>query len=263
MNTPMPRMPALFVSHGSPMNALAANTFTATWQGLGKDLPRPQAILAISAHWYTRGTFLTGNAAPATIHDFGGFPKALSEVQYPAAGDPALAAQLAQQLVPFAASVRSDWGLDHGSWSVLLHMYPAADIPVVQLSIDAAQSPSFHYRLGAALGPLRDRGVLILGSGGIVHNLARADWRNALPPPPWAVEFDEFVRARVLAGDDTALVEYGTLGEAAQLSIPTPEHYLPLLYVLGSRAPGEPASIPLTGFDLGTIGMTVVKLGTA
>jgi len=257
------RMPAVFIGHGSPTNALAANDSTAGWRALGEALPRPRAILCVSAHWYTRGSFVTANASPPTIHDFGGFPKPLYEMRYSAAGDPALAARVVELLAPDAAQPSTEWGLDHGSWSVLVHMYPKADIPVVQLSIDATRPASVHYVLGQRLAPLRDERVLILGSGGIVHNLARVDWANASPPPPWAVDFDERVRSRLLEGDDSALVHYEQLGEGARLAVPTPEHYLPLMYVLGSRRPGDAAAIPVTGFDLGTISMTAVVLGAA
>lgn len=261
MNVPSERMPALFIGHGSPMNAMEHNRYTTRWTAMAAALPRPRAILAISAHWYTRGTYLTGQAMPPTIHDFRGFPPALSELSYPTSGEPALATEVAASLAQFGAAVHNDWGLDHGAWSVLVHMYPAADIPVVQLSIDAMRPPRYHYEIGQALRPLRDKGVLVLGSGGIVHNLGRVDWTNSLPPPDWASEFDELVKGRVLAAADETLIDYPLLGEAARLSIPTPDHYLPLLYVLGSRMKGEAATIPMTGFDLGTISMTAVQLG--
>lgn len=263
MTNPQPRMPAVFVGHGSPANALASNASTAAWRALGASMPHPRAILSVSAHWYTRGRFVTVNATPPTIHDFGGFPKPLYEVRYGAPGDPALAARVVEMLAPDSVRPSSDWGLDHGTWSVLVHMYPKADIPVVQLSIDGTQPAAVHYALGQRLAALRDEGVLILGSGGIVHNLARVDWANASPPPPWAVDFDERVRSRLLAGDDVALIEYGQLGEGARLAVPTPDHYLPLMYVLGCRRPGDVATIPVTGFELGTISMTAVVLGTA
>ena len=261
MTTPQTRLPALFVGHGSPTNALATNAATDGWRALGAQLPRPRAILSVSAHWYTRGSQVTTNAMPRTIHDFGGFPKPLYEMRYGAPGDPALAARVIELLGPDPVRPSSDWGLDHGTWSVLVHMYPKADIPVVQLSIDGTQPAAVHYALGQRLAPLRDEGVLVFGSGGIVHNLMRVDWANASPPPPWAVDFDERVRARVLAGDDTALIDYLQLGEGARLSVPTAEHYLPLLYVLGCRRPGDVATIPITGFELGTISMTAVQLG--
>ena len=244
------------------MNAIAKNRYTTAWRELGVALPRPRAILAVSAHWYTRGTFVTVDARPRTIHDFAGFPEALFKVRYDAPGEPALAARLVEQLESVPVRAATDWGIDHGTWSVLVHMYPAADVPVVQLSIDATQPPAFHHALGSRLASLREQGILLLGSGGIVHNLARVDWSNALPPP-WAVEFDDRVRAQVLAGDDAPLVDYALLGEPARLSVPTPDHYLPLLYVLGSRQPGEAATIPLTGFDLATISMTSVLIGAA
>jgi len=257
----VPRMPSVFVGHGSPTNALAKNAFTAAWRALGAALPRPRAILSVSAHWYTRGTFVTANAVPPTIHDFGGFPKPLYEVRYDAPGDPALAARVIELLAPDTVRSSTDWGLDHGTWSVLVHMYPQADIPVVQLSIDGTQPAAVHHALGQRLAVLRDEGVLVLGSGGIVHNLARVDWANASPPPPWAVDFDERVRARLVAGDDGALIQYEHLGEGARLSVPTPDHYLPLMYVLGCRRPGEAPTFPLTGFELGTISMTAVAFG--
>jgi 4,5-DOPA dioxygenase extradiol len=263
VTTRVPRMPALFLGHGSPTNALASNAFTAAWRALGPLLPRPRAILSVSAHWYTRGIFVTANDAPPTIHDFGGFPKPLYEMRYDAPGDPALAARVVELLAPDSARLSSDWGLDHGTWSVLVHLYPQADVPVVQLSLDGTQPAAVHYALGQRLAVLRDDGVLILGSGGIVHNLARADWLDASPSPPWAVDFDERVRARLLADDDAALITYEQLGEGARLSVPTPEHYLPLMYVLGSRRPGDVARIPVSGFEHGTISMTAVILGTA
>ena len=254
-------MPAVFVGHGSPTNALANNRATEAWTTLGSTLPRPRAILAVSAHWYTRGTYVTANTTPETIHDFGGFPKPLYEIRYDAPGDPALASRVVRALAPTEARETTDWGLDHGTWSVLLHMYPKADIPVVQLSIDGTQPPAFHYALGQRLASLRDQGVLVLGSGGIVHNLARADWAGTRPPPDWAVRFDRRVRDRVIDGDDAALVDFEQFGDAARLSVPTPEHYLPLLYVLGSRQPDDAVRIPVDGFELSTISMTAVVLG--
>jgi len=256
-------MPAVFVGHGSPTNALAQNRATEAWQELGKVLPRPRAILAVSAHWYTRGTYTTANARPETIHDFGGFPKPLYEIRYDAPGDPELASRVVEMLAPVAARESTEWGLDHGTWSVLLHMYPEADIPVVQLSIDGTQPPAFHYAVGKRLASLRDDGVLILGSGGIVHNLALADWAGTRPPPAWAIQFDQTVRERVTGADDSALVEFEQFGDAARLSVPTPEHYLPLLYVLGARRQGDTARIVVDGFELSTISMTAAVLDPA
>ena len=257
------RLPALFIAHGSPMNALPSSRFGQAWQQLGRTLPRPRAIVSVSAHWYTSGTWVTQNATPKTIHDFGGFSPALYEISYPAPGDPELALQLVERLAAVAAQPSSDWGLDHGTWSVLVHIYPNADIPVVQLSIDATQPAAFHYALGQQLAPLRDQGVLILGSGGIVHNLARLDWSDREPPPQWARNFDVRVCALALAGDHPPLIQYQDLGPDAQLAVPTPDHYLPLLYVLGAQQPGEPVSVPVSGFELGTISMSSVVVGTA
>jgi 4,5-DOPA dioxygenase extradiol len=261
VTSPSGRLPAVFIGHGTPTNALDANVYTVAWRALGSSLPRPRAIVAISAHWYTRGTFVTANATPPTIHDFAGFPRPLYEMRYDAPGAPELSARVATQLAPVAVRESLDWGLDHGTWSVLVHMYPMADVPVVQLSIDAAQPPAFHYRVGQQLASLRDDGILILGSGGVVHNLGRVVWDHAAPPPQWAQSFDDCVRTRVAAGDHQALIAYEGLGDAARLSVPTPEHYLPLLYVLGTARPGEAATIPVTGFDLGTISMTSVVIG--
>jgi len=254
------RMPALFLGHGNPMNAVRSNGYTSAWRALGARLPRPTAIVAVSAHRYTPGTFVTAETHPATIHDFGGFPRELYEVRYPAPGSPALAERLVSLLAPVSVRPDTDWGLDHGTWSVLVHLYPHADVPVVQLSIDAMQPPDFHYALGRRLAALREEGVLVLGSGNIVHNLALADWSESQSPPAWAVEFDAQVSAHVLAGDDVPLVDYPLLGEGAALAVPTPEHYLPLLYVLGARWPGESAALPVTGFDLGTVSMAAVLL---
>jgi 4,5-DOPA dioxygenase extradiol len=254
------RMPALFIGHGNPMNALRSNAYTAAWRALGTHLPRPTAIVAVSAHWYTPGTFVTAEARPATIHDFGGFPRELYEVRYPSPGSPVLAERLVSLLAPVSVRPDTDWGLDHGTWSVLVHLYPHADVPVVQLSIDATQPPQFHYALGRRLAALRDEGVLVLGSGNIVHNLARADWSESQSPPAWAVEFDAKVSAHLLAGDDAPLVDYAQLAAGAVLAVPTPEHYLPLLYALGARLPGDSAALPVTGFDLATVSMAAVLL---
>lgn len=255
------RLPAIFIGHGSPTNALEANVYTDAWAALGASLPRPKAIVAISAHWYTSGTCVTANVVPPTIHDFGGFAPELYEARYDAPGDPALAAQLVADLQPTAVAARDDWGLDHGTWSVLLHTYPAADIPVVQLSIDATQPPAFHYALGQRLAQLRDQGVLVFGSGGIVHNLGRLSGPSNAAVPPWAQQFDERVRALVLAGVHAPLIDYMTLTDGARLAVPTAEHYLPLLYVLATQQPGERATFPCVGFEHGSISMTSVAIG--
>jgi 4,5-DOPA dioxygenase extradiol len=255
------RLPALFVGHGSPMNALEHNDYTRAWRALGESLPRPRAILAISAHWYTRGTFVTSNDRPPTIHDFGGFPQPLFEVSYPAAGAPALAGRVAALLAPLNARESADWGLDHGTWSVLAHTYPAADIPIVQLSIDGTQPPAFHLAVGRRLAALRDEGILVFGSGGIVHNLGRLQRDGAAVTPGWAQEFDDWVRERAAAADHEALVDFASRGDAARLSVPTPEHFLPLLYVLGTQQPGDTVSVPVSGFDLGSLSMTSIVVG--
>lgn len=253
--------PAVFVGHGSPMNAIEQTPYAAHWRSFGDRIARPRGIVAVSAHWYTQGTAVTVNARPRTIHDFGGFPPALYAVNYPAPGDPALAARVIECLQPTEVCASSDWGLDHGTWSVLVHLYPHADVPVVQLSIDAALPPSAHYDLGRRLGRLREEGILILGSGNIVHNLGRADWRANAPAQPWAREFDGRIARAVLAGDHATAIAYEDLGEAARLSVPTAEHYLPLLYVLGAQRAGEAATVSLQDVVLGSISMTMVTLG--
>jgi 4,5-DOPA dioxygenase extradiol len=263
MNAASKRLPALFVGHGSPTNALESNPFTAAWQRLGQELPRPRAILAVSAHWYTRGSFVTVNARPPTIHDFGGFARELYEVQYPAPGDPALAARVAELLRPVEVGAATDWGLDHGTWSVLVHAYPQADVPVVQLSIDADQPATVHYALGKRLAALRDEGILVVGSGGIVHNLRRLARERAAPPPVWAAEFDQWVRDHIERREHAALLDLEVVGEGARVSVPTPEHYLPLLYVLGAQGVEDTASFPVSGFDLGSLSMTSVLVGAS
>jgi 4,5-DOPA dioxygenase extradiol len=255
-------MPALFVGHGNPMNALQDNAYTRGWRALGAALPRPRAILVVSAHWYLPGTRVTAMPSPRTIHDFGGFPRALHEVSYPAPGDPVLARRVRELLTPVGVALDLAWGLDHGTWSVLLHLFPAADVPVVQLSLDETRPPSFHSELGRRLGPLRDEGVLVLGSGNLVHNLHAYAWgRHPAEPLDWAVRFERRVRELLSAGDAAPLVEYESLGQDALLSVPTPEHYLPLLYVLGLRRAGEPVAYPVEGVDGGSVSMLSVRIG--
>ena len=262
MMTHSARMPAVFFGHGSPMNTLEQNRYTEAWRQLGKSLPRPKAILAVSAHWTIRGTAVTAMPQPRTIHDFGGFPRELYEVQYPAPGDPVLAARVRELLAPLAVEADlSSWGLDHGTWSVLAHVYPQADVPVVQLSIDGTQPPSYHYKLARRLAPLRDEGVLIIGSGNVVHNLGRIQWAEDAPPWDWATRFNTRVRECLLARDHAALIDYAALGADARLSVPTPEHYLPLLYVIAQQAEGETVSLPIDGIELGSIGMLAVAVG--
>jgi 4,5-DOPA dioxygenase extradiol len=255
-----PRMPVLFVGHGSPMAAIEDNDVTRAWRALGQRLPRPRAILVVSAHWETKGVLITAAERPRTIHDFYNFPPALYARQYPAPGDPALARQVEAMLAPHARADLDSWGYDHGTWSVLAHMYPEADIPVVQLSMDLRRSPRGHYQIGQALAPLRDQGVLILGTGNIVHNLRLFRRAADTPPAPFATRFNETVKARVLAGDHEALIDYASLDPEVHLAFPEPEHFQPLLYVLGAQQPGERIEFPIDHV-YSTISMTSVLIG--
>ena len=298
------RMPALFVGHGNPMNAIERNQFHLSWEVLGQQLPRPKAVLCISAHWQTQGVRLSAAQRPETIHDFRGFPKALFEVAYPARGDPELARHVADLLSDYQAGLDFERGLDHGAWSILVAMYPNADVPVVQLSLDATRPAAFHYRLAGTvqvnnsfayagngqemsgqfqmmgsvggdaqlqavaqpyaqrylqLAPLRDEGVLILGSGNIVHNLRSFSFANP-EPLDWAVEFDAEVKRRILLREHEALIDHGSLGEHAKLAIPTDEHFLPLLYALAVRNEGDPLGF-FNDVVLSSISMTSVLVG--
>lgn len=255
-------MPTVFVGHGNPMNALSHNGYTEAWARLGVSLPRPTAILAVSAHWYVPGTGVTVATAPRTIHDFGGFPPELYQVRYPAPGDPALASRVRHLLAPMPVASDDQWGLDHGTWSVLCHMYPHADVPVVQLSIDRTQPAAFHYEVGRRLAPLRAEGVLIFGSGNLVHNLRAYAWgQPAVAPYEWAVRFERQAREMLTAGEQQPLIEYAQLGRDAMLAIPTPDHYLPLLYAVASRQEREAVSFPVEGIDGGSISMLSVLVG--
>ncbi len=256
-------MPALFLGHGSPMNAIEESAFRGAWAELGRLLPRPAAILCVSAHWETRGVSITSSQAPATIHDFYGFPEELFAVRYPAPGDPALARRVASLLSGVGAELDPLRGLDHGCWSVLLAMYPKADVPVVQLSLDSRQEAAFHYELAKQLQPLRDAGVLVLGSGNVVHNLRLADFQLD-EGYDWAVRFDAELRARVQAGDHAAVVGYAGQGTGdARLAIPTPEHYLPLVYALALQAPADEVRLFNDRCVLGSISMTSVLIGAS
>ncbi len=255
-------LPALFIGHGNPMNALLKNPYTKAWSTLGQNIPRPRAVLAISAHWFAPGTGITVTTSPRTIHDFGGFPAELYQVKYPAPGDPELARRVQELLAPTPVALDESWGLDHGSWAVLCHVYPQADVPVVQLSIDETQPPEFHYEIGRRLAPLREEGVLIVGSGNLVHNLHAYAWgRHVVEPFDWAVRFEQQAREMLLAAEHRPLVDYEKLGRDALLSIPTPDHYLPLLYVIGARQEKDPISFPVEGVDGGSISMLAVKIG--
>ena len=263
MPEPRARLPALFLGHGNPMNALQTNAWTRGWAALGSTLPRPRAVLSISAHWYITGTAVTAMESPRTIHDFGGFPRELFAVRYPAPGDAALGARVRELLAPLPVSADLTWGLDHGTWSVLCHLFPQADVPVVQLSIDETQPSRFHYELGARLQPLRDEGILLLGSGDIVHNLHAYAWgRHPQAPYDWALRFEAHVRGALMRGDHAPLIDYAILGRDAVLAVPTPEHYLPLLYVIGASLPGEGASFPVEGMDGGSVSMLAVQVGS-
>lgn len=255
-------LPAIFFGHGNPLNALERNAWTETWAAIGAELPRPSAVLCISAHWYLPGTCVTAMPAPRTIHDFGGFPRELYEVNYNAPGDLELARRVRELLAPVDVGLDMRWGLDHGTWSVLCHVFPSADVPVVQLSINETQAPIFHYETARRLAPLRDEGVLVMGSGNLVHNLHAYSWgRHPVEPFDWAVRFEERARALLEAGEDRPLVEYESLGRDATLSVPTPEHYLPLLYIIALRREGERVSFPTEGFDGGSVSMLTVRMG--
>lgn len=255
-------MPAVFLGHGNPMNALQSNSYTKAWASLGAAVPRPRAILCVSAHWYVAETAVTAMSSPPTIHDFGGFPRELFEVTYPASGDADLAARVGDLLAPVSVRQDHEWGLDHGAWSVLKHVYPDAGVPVVQLSIDQTKGASFHYETARRLSPLRDEGVLVLGSGNLVHNLRLYGWGKAgVEPYDWAVRFERQARELLLAGNDGPLVDYQSLGPDAMLAVPTPEHYLPLLYVLALRREGEQVSFPVEGMDGGSVSMLAVRMG--
>ena len=244
------------------MNAVSHNAYTEAWRRIGTETPRPKAILAISAHWYVPFTGVTINDPPRTIHDFGGFPPALYDVQYPAPGNPELARRVQKLLAPSNVLLDESWGLDHGTWSVLCHVYPLADIPIVQLSLDETKPASFHREVGRKLALLRDEGVLIVGSGNIVHNLHTYAWGRQMPEPyEWASRFEAKAKALLLANDLEPLIRYETLGTDATLSIPTPEHYLPLICVLGTRRDGDAISFPVEGVDGGSISMLAVQIG--
>jgi 4,5-DOPA dioxygenase extradiol len=234
-------MPVLFVGHGNPMNAIERNEFSRRWHELGRQLPKPKAVLCISAHWETRGVYVTAAQKPETIHDFYGFPKALFDVQYQVSGDPRLARRVAELISSTTVRLDPGRGLDHGAWSVLVAMYPAADIPVVQLSLDTGQPGKFHYALARELAPLRDEGILILGSGNMVHNLRLFSFHDP-QPLLWATKCDATLRQRIQAREHESLMDYDTLGANARLAVPTPEHYFPLLYALALQEAAEPAS---------------------
>lgn len=261
MNTK--RMPALFLGHGSPMNVLETNHYTKTWQQLGHRIGKPRAILCISAHWYTQGSAVTAMQLPKTIHDFRGFPTALQQMEYPAKGSPELAVLIQDILEPVDVHLdRNNWGLDHGSWGLLVKMYPDADVPVVQLSIDATKPAQWHYELGKQLAQLRDEGILILGSGNVVHNLPAMKRAEIQPEPyPWAISFENYVRDNLLDRSEPNILTQALEREDGKLSNPSPEHYLPLLYVMGAWDGKESVIVPIDGIELGSLSMLSVMVG--
>lgn len=258
----VPVMPALFLGHGNPMHALADDVYTQAWAKLGQQLPQPKAILAISAHWYIPATAVTSSPRPWTIHDFGNFPPELFAVEYPAPGYPELARQIQQLLAPISVKLDEQWGLDHGTWSVLKHVFPQANIPVIQLSLDETQPPQCHYEIGQRLSQLREQGILILGSGNIIHNLRTYAWHHPETPAfDWATRFEAYIQNAIIQGDSEAVINYESFGSDALLAVPTPEHYLPLLYVLGCRQNQEPVSFPVVGSEGGSVSMLSVQIG--
>ena len=258
-----PQMPVLFVGHGSPMNAIEENEFVDGWRTVGKTLPRPSVILCVSAHWETKGTFVTAMEKPRTIHDFGGFPQELFDVQYPAPGDPELARDARNTVKKTLLDLDERWGLDHGCWSVLRRMFPAADIPVVQMSLDYSRPAQYHYDLARELSPLRRKGILIIGSGNIVHNLRLVDWNRMNEPGfgfDWAVEANEKMKKYILSNDHQSLINYPAQGKAFDLAIPTPEHFLPLLYVLALKDEKDEIALFNDKPVMGSLSMTSLNI---
>ncbi|HEY0670333.1 MAG TPA: 4,5-DOPA dioxygenase extradiol [Sphingobacteriaceae bacterium] len=256
-------LPALFIGHGSPMNGIEDTEFSCRWTNLAKEIPVPKAVLVVSAHWFTSGTRITAMEFPQTIHDFGGFPEELFAVQYPAPGHPALAKETAGLLHSAKVELDHDWGLDHGAWTIIRHMYPEANIPVLQLSIDYTKGPQYHYDLAKELRSLRKKGVLILGSGNMVHNLRMVAWDkiNEEYGYDWANEMNSQFKQLIADGDFNPLINYQSLGKEAMLAIPTPEHYLPLLYTLGLKETKDEVSFFNDKAVAGSLTMTSVKLG--
>lgn len=256
--------PALFIGHGSPMNGIRDNEFSQTWKSLGKTITKPKAVLVISAHWLTQGTSVTAMTYPRTIHDFGGFPNELFQVKYPAPGSPDLAEETKRIIKKTDVHLDHEWGLDHGTWTVVRHMYPMANIPVLQLSIDFYKPASYHYELAHELQSLRSRGVLIIGSGNMVHNLGMVAWNKLSEPNygfDWAIEMNSLFKNKIASGDHQALINYHSLNKAAKLAIPTPDHYYPLLYVLGVKTEKEQVDFFNDKLVGGSLNMTGVKLG--
>ncbi|MBL7925083.1 MAG: 4,5-DOPA dioxygenase extradiol [Bacteroidia bacterium] len=258
------KMPVLFLGHGSPMNAIEENEFVSGFRNVAKEIPKPNAILCISAHWETKGTFVTAMEKPNTIHDFGGFPKELFDVQYPAPGSPDLAKETKALIRKTEVGLDDKWGLDHGAWSVIKHLYPAADIPVIQMSLDYDQTPQYHYELAQEIKSLRHKGVLVIGSGNMVHNLRMLAWDKLNAPEygfDWALEANEKMKKFILQGDHQQLIHFRSQGKAFDLAIPTPEHYLPLLYSLALQDKNEELKLFNDKAVAGSLTMTSVKIG--
>ncbi|WP_330441716.1 4,5-DOPA dioxygenase extradiol [Flavobacterium sp. C4GT6] len=258
------KLPVLFIGHGSPMNGIEDNEFSQTWAKMGKEVAKPKAVIVVSAHWLTRGTHVTAMEEPKTIHDFGGFPQALFEVEYPVKGSPELAKETANLITSTNVGLDHDWGLDHGTWTVVRHMYPDADIPVLQLSIDYGKPAEYHYNLAKQLSALRKKGVLIIGSGNMVHNLRMIDWRKLNEPNygfDWAIEMNDIFKQKIQDGDHKALMEYEKLSKSAKLAIPTPDHYYPLMYILGLQDNKDELSFFNDKLVGGSLNMTSVKIG--
>lgn len=257
-------MPVLFIGHGSPMNAIEENEFVSGWRDIGKTLPEPNAILCVSAHWETKGTYVTAMNKPPTIHDFGGFPKALFEVEYPAPGSPELANETKNIVKKSEVGLDTRWGLDHGCWSVVKHLYPKADVPVIQLSLDYFLQPQYHYDLAKELSSLRKKGVLIIGSGNMVHNLGLVSWEKMEEPGygyDWAIEANEKMKKFILSNDHKSLIDYKLQGKAFNLAIPTPDHFLPLLYSLALKEEAEKIEVFNDKTVAGSLSMTSLKIG--
>ena len=256
------KMPILFLGHGNPMNAIEENEFVKGFREIGAEIPRPTAILCISAHWETRGTFVTSMEKPETIHDFGGFPRELYEVEYPAPGSPEMAREVMEIVTKTKIEPDYQWGLDHGAWSVIKHLYPDASVPVVQLSLDYTKPAEYHYQLAQELSPLREKGVLIIGSGNMIHNLRRAAWDklNDQFVYDWAIEADTLMKKYIQEENHQELIDYTAQGESFRLSIPTPEHYLPLLYILALKEKQESITIFNDKIVAGLLSMASLKI---
>ena len=251
----MSKMPVLFVGHGSPMNAIEDNSYTRTWRDLAERIPKPKVILSVSAHWYTRGTRIMNQENPKTIYDMYGFPRELYEVTYNVSGSPSVA-KASRELISRETEYDNSWGIDHGTWSVLVHMYPERDIPVFQISVDADAPPETHYKIGKELRALREQGVLIFGTGNVVHNLRMVDWSREGQGLDWAYEFDEYIQGNIINKNHNSILKYKELGNTAKLAVPTPDHFYPLLYALGASDEDDKISVYNKSCELGSLSMT-------